>query len=98
MKPEDVKLLAELDSKMAVVRDRTLFFVLNAFRLDGLVVLGTEVSPRVCVAVAHSRPGSTLLLGASAVLVLVGSHWGRPAARILRPVPPEQPAANRPRF
>ncbi len=57
-----------------------LLYVLIALRIFGLLVLGMHVSPKVCVAVAHSRIGSILLVGIAAGLLALGGRWCRRAA------------------
>jgi exosortase/archaeosortase family protein len=55
-------------------------YLLNAVRIYGLVVVAHQLSPRLCVALAHSRLGWLFFLGLSA-LVLAGTfRWcSRPA-------------------
>jgi exosortase/archaeosortase family protein len=44
-------------------------YLLNAVRLFGLVVLGIQASPEVCVSLAHSRVGGICLVGIALVFL-----------------------------
>jgi exosortase/archaeosortase family protein len=46
-----------------------LLYLLNVARIYGLAVVGTSVSPKVCVSLAHSRIGGALFLAVTAVLL-----------------------------
>lgn len=54
-----------------------LFYLVNALRLCGLVMIGTHVSPKACVSLAHSRVGGIGFLGLAVLLLAVTSRWCR---------------------
>jgi exosortase/archaeosortase family protein len=60
-----------------------LLYLLNAARIYGLVVIGTELSARLCVSLAHSRLGWIGFTGISVALLAGTGPWcrkpGRPA-------------------
>lgn len=54
---------------LALLLGTALLYLLNAARLYGLVVVGTLLSPKVAVSLAHSRLGGALFLGVAAALL-----------------------------
>ncbi len=62
---------------LALLAGSAVLYLLLAVRLYGLVVAGIEVSPGVCVALAHSRLGNIAFLGFAAALVAGCCRWCR---------------------
>jgi exosortase/archaeosortase family protein len=54
---------------LALLLGTALLYLLNAARIYGLVVVGTSLSPKVAVSLAHSRIGGGLFLGVAAALL-----------------------------
>lgn len=54
-----------------------LFYIVNALRLCALVMIGTHVSPKACVSLAHSRVGGIGFLGLAVLVLAVTSRWCR---------------------
>jgi exosortase/archaeosortase family protein len=64
---------------VALLAGTAVLYLLLAARIYALVVAGIELSPGICVALAHSRVGSLVFLGFAAAVV--AGCGRRPAAR-----------------
>jgi exosortase/archaeosortase family protein len=71
----------------AAVAGTAFFYLLNAVRLYGLVLVALEVSPEACVRLAHSRLSQLAFLGLTAALAAGPLRWYALAPAVSRAEP-----------